>query len=271
MTAGPTRKLSPTGRRGLVAAGLVLTAVMVGFAGLVSVNAMARQTIQEEHTYGFKGSSINVDVAVGDVQIVPSAVDDQISVRRRLTYGLHRPFVEARIDGDTFRVRDTGCAVEVAFPCEIRWLLQVPRDLFVEVNTVSGSITVSGIAGKVRLVSQSGAVKAVSPTGALVTLRSARGAVTAQNVSSPQVVATSTTGAVSVTFRSPPSLVVGRSETGAVDVVLPDGEEAYRINAKTQDGVRYVSAKHDPEGRRRIDVRSTKGNVRVEPGSLPGG
>ena len=40
---------------GLVAGGLVLTALFVGVASLVAVNAMARQTVREEHTYEFTG------------------------------------------------------------------------------------------------------------------------------------------------------------------------------------------------------------------------
>jgi hypothetical protein len=253
-----------------VGIGLVLTAVVVGLGTLVSVNSMARQTVQEEHTYAFAGSALSIDVAIGEVQIVPSSKDGEIKVRRRMTYGLRRPFVEERIDHETFRLSDKSCAAPMASPCHVRWLLQVPRDVFVEVRTQTGSITVSGMRGTVKLQSESGAVKAISPSGPLVTLRSTAGTVTAQNVSSDQVVATSTTGSVSLTFRAPPSLVVGRSETGQVEVVLPDGDESYRINAKSQDGITNVTANDDPEARRRIDVRSTKGDIRVEPGSLRG-
>jgi hypothetical protein len=68
---------------------------------------------------------------------------------------------------------------------------------------------------------------------------------------------------VSLTFRAPPSLVVGRSETGNVGVELPDGDETYRIEAKAENGSRTVPAIDDPSSRRRINVRSGKGNVSV--------
>jgi hypothetical protein len=250
-------------RRALVAGGLVLTAILVGVAGLVAVNAMARQTVREEHTYGFTGAELSIDTAIGDVHIVPGKAG-QITVARRLTYGLRRPFVEERIDGDTFRVTDRRCTADAAFACEIRWLLQVPRDVDVEVTTQTGSINVSGMSGTVKLVSETGSVRVLAPSGKLVTLRSRTGAVTAQNVSSEQVVATSIKGPVSLTFREPPALVVGRSETGRVGVVLPDGDESYRIEANSsQDGSRTVTAKDDPESRRRINVRSSKGDVSV--------
>src|SRR5205085_5622156 len=134
-------------------------------------NAMATQTVQEKHTYPFNGSGLSVEAALGSVQIVPGD-PGQISVRRRLTYGLRRPSVDERVDGDMFRVRDEGCPIDVAFPCHVKWLIEVPRDLDVEVRTAAGAITVSGLSGKVKLTSESGDVRASGPSGKLVTLRS---------------------------------------------------------------------------------------------------
>ena len=242
---------------------MVLTALLVGVAGLVAINTMARQTVREEHSYRFDGTLLAINTAIGDVHIVPGKAG-QITVGRRLTYGLRRPFVEERIDGDTFRVTDRPCTADAALACEVRWLLQVPRDVDVDVTTGSGSINVSGMSNTVKLVSESGSVKVDAPSGKLVTVRSKSGSVTAQNISSEQVVATTVQGAVSLTFRTPPSLVVGRSETGKVGIVLPDGDEGYRIEAKSsQDGSRTVTAKDDPDSRRRINVRSSKGDVSV--------
>ena len=250
-------------RRPFAIGGLVLTALLVGVTGLVAINAMARQTVREQHLYEFAGSELSIDTAIGDVHVVPGK-DGQVTVARRLTYGLRRPFVEERIDGDTFRITDRPCTADVAFPCEVRWLVQVPRDVDVEVTTRSGSINVSGMSSTVKLVSKTGAVRVDAPSGKLVTLRSRTGAVTAQNISSEQVVATTITGSVSLAFRTPPSLVVGRSDTGKVGVVLPDGNETYRIEAKSlKDGSRTVTARDDPESRRRINVMSSRGDVSV--------
>jgi hypothetical protein len=248
-----------------VAIGLAMTAASVGFASLVAVNAMARQTVREEHTYAFTGSTVSVDAELGDVQIVPGATGE-ITVSRRLTFGLRRPFVAERVDGDTFRIDSRPCTIEPAFPCQVRWLVQIPRDLTVEVETRSGSITVNGLRGTIKLVSKSGAVTALNPSGKLVTLRSSSGSVKAQSVSSDQVVATSTAGDVTVTFQTPPSLMVGRSQSGRVGVVVPPGDDHYRISAKSDDGSKTIAlsgATDDPDGRRRIDILSTKGDVSV--------
>ena len=249
-------------RPGMAAIGLALTTVLVGLVGLVAVSTMATQTVQQEHTYPFNGTQLSVGAALGSVQIVPGE-PGQIVVRRRETYGLRRPVVEERVDGDTFRVRDEACPLDGAFPCHVRWLLQVPRDLDVEVRTVGGNITVNGLSGKVKLTSESGAVRASGPSGKLVTLRSHDGPVMAQNISSAQVVATSDNKAVQLTFRSPPALVVGRSQRGQVGVVLPEGNETYKISAKSQSGSRTVAAKTSDNAKRRIDILSATGDVSV--------
>ena len=96
-----------------------------------------------------------------------------------------------------------------------------------------------------------------------MTLRSHDGMVTAQNISSAQVVATSDNQSVQLTFRSPPALVVGRSQKGQVGVVLPDGNETYKISAKSQGGSRTVAAKTSDDAKRRIDILSATGDVSV--------
>ncbi len=251
------------GRRTLMVAGLAMTVVLVGLTSLVAVNAMARQTVQEEHTYAFNGSSVSIDLTVGEVQIVPSSKDGEISVRRRLTYGLRRPFVEERIDGGTFRLRDSNCPVPVATACHVRWLLQVPRSLPVDVTTRSGMITVTGLSGSVKLTSTSGAVRARSLSGPAIQLLSHEGKVTGTDLRSTHVVATSQTGAISLTFSTHPRLVRGHSTSGPVGIVLPHGEESYKVNARAERGSRTITARTDPNAERSITVRSDEDDVSV--------
>ena len=252
----------PIGRRALVAAGLAMTAVLVGFGSLVAVNAMARQTVHEEHTYAFRGSAVSIDLKVGEVQIVPGSKDDEIAVRRRLTYGLRRPFVEERIDGDIFRIGDGNCAVPLGSICHVKWLVQVPRSLPVDVTTLSGGIRVLGLSGPVKLTSTSGAVEASTLTGQAIQLLSHEGKVTGKDLRSSHVVATSRTGAISLTFSTHPRLVRAQSRSGQVGIVLPAGEEPYRITARA-GGLRTVTAKAEPNAERSITVRSEMNDVSV--------
>lgn len=251
-------------KRGLVGAGLALTLVLVGVSATVAVNAMARQTINEKHVYGFKGKAVSMELTVGEVAIVPSTVEDQITVSRRLTYGLRRPFVEERIDGQTFRIRDGDCAMPLETACHVRWLVQVPSKLHLTIATRTGDINVSpGMTGAVNLTSMSGEVKARGVAGPAVQLLSHTGLVSGIGLRSTHVVATSDTGNISLSFRDPPKFVLGKTKTGSVEVVLPDGDETYNVKA-TAGGLRNVPPNSNESANRKVTVESENGNVTVE-------
>lgn len=252
--------------RGLVGVGLAMTAVLVALSSLVVVNALARQTVNSEHTYGFKGKSVSIDLTVGEVQILPSQKDDEISVRRRVTYGLKAPVLEERIDGDTFRVSDGGCAMPGVAGCHVKWLLQVPPHLRLSITTKTGDITVRGMAAAVSLTSDSGDVIARTLSGQTVSLRSDKGSVSGNDIRSSLAVATSQTGDISLTFRVPPRFVRGYTSSGTVLVLLPEGDEAYKVTA-TGQGKNISGVKEDENANRSINVRSDTGAVTVEQGS----
>lgn len=253
-------------RRWLVGAGLVLTAVLVGVAGLATVNRMARQTVNEKHIYGFEGEALSIDLTVGEVAIVPGTLEDQILVSRTLTYGLRRPFVEERIDGDTFRVRDGDCGLPIGAICHVKWLLQVPPRLHLSITTKAGNINVSTkMTGAVKLVSDSGAVRARGLAGPSVQLLSRHGPVDGTGIRSTHVVATSDTGDISLSFRTPPKFVKAKTAAGFVEVVLPDGDEAYKVSAHAgEDQSKTVAVKHlDDSATRKVTAESDKGRVTV--------
>jgi hypothetical protein len=255
-------------KRGLVGAGLALAVVLVGLASLVAVDGMARKTVVEDHIYKFTGKAVTMELSVGEVQIVPSSVDDQISVRRRLTYGLRRPFVEERLDGDFFKVRDGDCAMPVGAACHVRWLLQVPQNVALAITTKTGDITVRGMAGAVNLTSTSGAVTARALTGQAVQLLSDRGAVSGTNLRSTHVVATSQNGDITLAFRTPPKLAWGHTRAGSVAVLLPEGDDSYKVVAESGPGsLKNIAVHLDDTSRLRIDVKSHEGPVSVEQSS----
>ena len=254
-------------RRWLVGAGLAMTVVLVALGGLTLVNTMARQTVLEDHVYGFTGKAVSIDLTVGEVAIVPSTVDGQISVRRLLTYGLRRPVVSERIDGDTFRISDGDCPMPVETACHVKWLVQVPSKLHLAITTTSGSINVTpGMTGAVNLVSASGSVTARGVAGPAVQLLSHTGTVTGIGIRSTHLVASSDSGDISLSFRTAPKFVQGKSRSGSIEVLLPDGAETYKVTANA-GGSRTVAANPDdlsnPSGRKVI-VDSIKGNVTVE-------
>jgi DUF4097 and DUF4098 domain-containing protein YvlB len=262
MGSSTTATATALRRRLLMIAGGAVTVAVIGLGSFVSVNAMAVQTVREKHVYRFDGSTLNLDLAIGDVQIVPGE-PGKITVSRRLTYGLRRPEVEEHANGDTFVIRDRDCAASIAFQCRVRWLLQIPRSLEVNAVTAGGSISVSNVDGTLRLQSYSGRVNVQGAASQVLVLHSNTGSVTAAHVRSERVTASTQSGAVSLAFRAPPSFVYGRSENGQIGVVVPDGDETYRIRAESGNGSTTVTAHNDPSSPRRIDIESTSGAVSV--------
>ena len=137
------------------------------------------------------------------------------------------------------------------------------------VETPGGDITVRGLAGPVKLTSESGDVKARTLSGQSVQLLSHDGSVSGTDIRSSHVVATSTAGDISLTFRVPPKLVRGHTSTGSVEVVLPEGDQTYKVAAWTSEGSRktITNVKLDENANRSINVRSDTGGVSVEQGS----
>lgn len=250
-------------RRGLVGVGLAMTAALVALSGLVAVDAMAGRKVNEKNVYGFKGKAVSIELTIGEVAILPSSVDDQILVSRTLTYGLRRPFVEERVDGDTFKVRDGNCGIPLRSVCHVKWLLQVPPDVHLSIATKSGDISVSpGLTGAVRLTSESGEVKARGLSGPAAQLLSHHGSVSGTGLRSTHVVATSDTGDISLTFRTPPKFVQGKTSDGSVEVVVPDGDDTYKVSASAGDG-KTLAVKQDSSATRKVFVESKNGPVTV--------
>ena len=70
--------------------------------------------------------------------------------------------------------------------CHVRWLLQVPRGLPVEVTTEPGDITVSGITGLVKLTSHFRGGEGPTLSGTTIQLLSYEGPVTGTDIRSAQ-------------------------------------------------------------------------------------
>lgn len=149
--------------------------------------------------------------------------------------------------------------------CHVRWLLQVPPRLHLSISTTTGDISVqAGMTGAVHLVSKSGEVKARGLSGPAVQLLSHDGKVSGTGIRSTRVVATSETSDISLSFRSPPTFVQAKTKKGGVEVVLPDGDEPYKVVANGGGGRTINGVNQDDTANRRITVESQKGAVTVE-------
>jgi hypothetical protein len=262
--AGPARpggRLPPPAFRWLfVGAGLLIALVLVGVGALACINLMARQTVRTETTYPFTGSRVEVDAELGDVQI-ERGVPGEVAVTQRAAFGLRRPQGQAQVRGDTFVVTDQACPLQRLFRCDLRWTVVVPADVDVVVVAGRSDVRVAGVDGSVKVTS-TGDIDLVAVTGEIA-LVSHDGDIRAEELRSQRVVATTDAGAVQVSFRAAPRLVLARTGRGEVEVEVPDGTGPYRVKAVADDGLKNVLVPIDINSDRTVNVESGAGNVIV--------
>lgn len=255
MTKGPARLAW------IVLASVVGLLVLV-IGSLSVANVLARE--QETVTTVFDEPAvqlIDVELHNGSVTLVGSS-EATISVTAELTYGLHRPEQEVAVDGTRLVIRDTCQGPPFATFCRAEYTLRVPARLAAVVSSHNGPVLVSRIDGTVDVSSTNGSIAVDRPVGNL-RLRSSNGRVEASAVRSEEVEASSRNGEVSLTFTAPPHDVEAESANGAVDIVLPDTDDAYRIEAASSHGPVDTPVRTDPSSPRTVVAESSNGSVTV--------
>jgi len=248
-------------RRGVfVGVGLLLTFALVGAGSLFCINLMALQTVRSDTTYPFSGSAVEVDVALGDVQIERGRAGE-VAVSRNMVSGLRRPKSDAEARGNTFVITDRACPLQRLFRCDLSWTISVPPEVDVVVAAGRSDINVVGVDGSVKVAS-TGKIDVAHVTGE-VALVTHDGDIRAKQLRSERFVAISDEGRIHVSLDTAPRLVIARTKRGEVEIEVPDGTGPYRVKAVTDDGLSTVTVPTDTNSDRTVSIESGAGNVFV--------
>jgi hypothetical protein len=154
-----------------------------------------------------------------------------VSIERRLHWSYVKPTYDEQWDGRTLRVA-THCSVArwLGPPCGVDYRLTVPKAVSIHVRTTTGDVEVRNLAGELRLSTSTGDITAV-------------------DIGSPVVEASTGTGDIRLTHSAPPQTVSVRTTTGDVSIRVPDGG-SYRVQADTGVGDTQVSVPRS--ARRRV-------------------
>ncbi|HEX6023437.1 MAG TPA: DUF4097 family beta strand repeat-containing protein, partial [Solirubrobacter sp.] len=187
-------------------------------------------------------AGIRLDVADADVEITGGA--PAVEVRRVDEFAFGKPPEERRTtDGGRFAVV-SRCPNQVLGGCRTVYRLTVPDNVPLDIETSSGSVTLSGVRATVQVGTGSGDVTATAFCG--FSLR-----------------ATSDTGDVSAAAECSADRLELRSRTGDVGAVVPAGR--YQIDAQSDSGSTRVSGVTAVEDAPfQIQALSTSGDVTVE-------
>lgn len=103
----------------------------------------------------------------------------------------------------------------------------------------------------------------VSDLSGRANLNSSAGNVVARDLHSTEVDATSSAGDVELRFAGAPQMIEADSSAGDVNLRLPNGAEVYQVNASASAGDVTTDVRTDPSSDRRLELRSSAGDVTV--------
>jgi hypothetical protein len=232
---------SSSGAWWFLVAACALVLVTVAVALLVAWLA-TRETRTTSYRVLGDLAGIRLDVGDADVEITGGAT--AVEVRRVEQFAFGKSSEERRTtDGGRFTVV-SRCPDQVLGRCQTVYRLTVPDNVPLDIETGSGSVTLSGVRATVHVSTGSGAIAATAFCG--FSLR-----------------ATSDSGDVSAASECSADRLELRSGSGDVQAVVPAGR--YRIDAQSDSGSTRVSGVTTVEDAPfQIQALSTSGDVTVE-------
>lgn len=240
--------------------GSIAAVLLLAFCTLQLVSLFGRSTETVRRTVPVDGvRAFDVAADSGDVTIVGTDRDD-IAIVARVSHGLWRTRVRI-IERDGVVSTSTECPA-LSNHCSVRYTIEVPREMVVNVDADNGSVRARGLTRKAVLTSGNGDVLAESLAGT-ARLGSDNGSVEARGMTTTAIEASSGNGDVVVELREPPEQVVAESDNGSVEVVLPDTPHAYDLDLSTDNGERFGQIRTDPASDRHLVIRSDNGDVTV--------
>ncbi len=235
--------MSRSAGRILTALGLVLALVMIA-GGTSSVVSLFWLRSEDSSVTYAAASAVNVSSECGDVT-VQAADAQEIVLKTHVWWSFSKPTVTSQQVGDSREVRVDCPGLSLGVGNSAAVTLLVPASTTLAVHASAGRVDLRGLAGSITATSDAGEVRASS-------------------LRSPSVTAKSSAGAVRLTFSLAPQTVVATSSAGRVDVLVPDGTETYRVDARSSAGSTQVGVKTDQASTRSIEARSSAGSVHVD-------
>jgi DUF4097 and DUF4098 domain-containing protein YvlB len=149
-----------------------------------------------------------------------------------------------QVDGDRLVV--TGeCDRRWWNECSIAFVVTMPSETDVRVETDNGRVAASGLDGDVAIETDNGAIEATALGGAAV-------------------VTETDNGRIHLTFSEAPMSVRAHTDNGSISVRLPDDGGRYAVDADSDNGDVDIDVGTDPEAERTVVARSDNGAIDVE-------
>ena len=206
--------------------------------------------------------SLEVDVEVGRVEVVPGE-GDEATITRSRRYLVREPRTsEGLVDG-VLRV-SAECDIPVAVGCAVDYRLQVPIGVPVRIRTERGTVSVTDMTGTVEVDAGAGNVKLIRTRGP-VKVDTSAGNVDGVDLAVQFLDATTGAGRIRLSVAEPPGRLGLKTGAGSIDVGLPTTPGGYRVATDTSAGKVDVTVEQNEGGSRAIIASTGAGNIRIHP------
>lgn len=258
--------------------GVVAAALHVLSWGPSALVELARSTETVDTSFPADSvTAVEVRSEGGPVEVIGGA-PDRATVSATVAHGLLTTDYRAELEGSTLVItadcpwgttQRCSAAVTVSVPSAVSVTVSTPDAVSVEsieepvdVSGDSGPVTLTGVDAPVTVRSDSGDIQLDDLSGP-VTATTDSGSVTGQRIAASEWSATSDWGNISVDFTTPPDRVEVVSADGNVRIVVPGGENRYRVAVSAGTDRAEIGVVQDPDSPHDLDLRSETGQIRV--------
>ncbi len=248
------------GRRIALAAGVPLTAIIIGWGALTAAAWVGQGSYPVRFSLPARTGTATIRVDSGQVTVQPGA-PGRLGVTGTAHYALVRSQVSWQSSASGVSV--TSQCRQLTGPCEFAYTVAVPAGLAADVLNGSGDMYLWSLSGPVTAHSGTGDITAGRLSSPAVTAEDGSGNITLTGLSSQRVTASDGSGDVTVTFTRVPGYVQISAGSGDVRVVLPRGPAPYRVSTGTGSGSTAVTVPQDPASPHIITVTGDSGNITI--------
>ncbi|MEU8223988.1 DUF4097 family beta strand repeat-containing protein [Kribbella sp. NPDC048915] len=243
--------------------GIAISVALILGGAYWALTGLTEGTKTSHHRYPVQGTSLHVQNSSATIEVRPGD-GNEVRVDRESERNLFGSDPKENYDAGENRLElDSGGCGFLSFNCETKYILTVPRDLQLTVESTSGDLTVTGIEGGANLKTNSGDIVA-HDLGGSVELESSSGDQEADGLTATSVTTHSSSGDTSLDFSAAPQKVDAEASSGDVDIRIPSGTESYKVDTDTSSGDESANVKIDPSATRTISAKTSSGDVSIE-------
>ena len=222
-----------------------VTLAVAGCGGLgVSLDDDTTRRIEHDSVPVDELQGLELTTDNGEVEIRGGG-GDEIAVRTVLAER-HEGDGEYSLDVNGDRLLVTGeCDGRRIDDCTVGFIVTVPSDFEVDIETHNGRVSVADLDGGVRVETDNGAIDA-------------------ERIGAARVDTHTDNGRIRLTFDDSPISVAATTDNGAIAVRLPDFGVDYSVDADSDNGRVDIDVRTDPAADHQVTARTDNGAIDVE-------